>query len=98
MINVRKIVFKIVFIERTCRDVNYVNQLCHSLLYRSLVIPSVKNASKVLNPFEGSIEFYRVNLKNGYVFLKVMKSFLLGLRELRLLSLEVRRFISDVFL
>ena len=66
MINVRKIVFKIVFIERTCRDVNYVNQLCHSLLYRSLVMPSVKNASKVLNPFEGRIQFYRVNLKNGY--------------------------------
>ena len=66
MINVRKIVFKIVFIERMCRDVNYVNQLCHSSLHRSLVIPSVKNASKVLNPFEDSIEFYRVNLKNGY--------------------------------
>ena len=66
MINVQKIVFKIVFIERTCRDVNYVNQLCHSLLYRSLVMPSVKNASKVLNPFEGRIQFYRVNLKNGY--------------------------------
>ena len=27
-----------------------------------------------------------------------MKNFLLGLRELRLLTLEVRRFISDVFL
>ena len=66
MINVRKIVFKIVFIERTCQDVYYVNQLCHSSLYRRLVMPSVKNASKVFNPFEGSIEFYRVNLKNGY--------------------------------
>ena len=66
MTNLRKIVFKIVFIERTCRDVNYVNQLCHSSLHRSLVIPSVKNASKVLNPFEGSIQFCGVNFKKGY--------------------------------
>ena len=66
MINVQKIVFKIVFIERTCRDVNYVNQLCHSSLYRRLVIRSDKNASKVLNPFEGSIQFYGVNFKTDY--------------------------------
>ena len=41
-------------------SINYVTAHC---TYRSLVIPSVKNASKVLNPFEGSIQFYRVNVK-----------------------------------
>ena len=30
------------------------------------MIPSDKNASKVLNPFEGSIQFYGVNFKKDY--------------------------------
>ena len=33
MINVQKIVFKIVFIERTCRDVNYVTAHCTEVLW-----------------------------------------------------------------
>ena len=54
-------------IERTRRDVSYVNQSkCHSFQYRSLVRPRVENALKVLNPFESSIQFYRVDLKKGY--------------------------------
>ena len=54
-------------IERTCQDVSYVNHSkCHSSQQRSLVRPRVENASKLLNSFESSIQFYRVNLKKGY--------------------------------
>ena len=83
--------------KRTCRDVNDVTTL--KTLYCSLVRPRVEYASQVWNPYtKGNISRIESIQRRATKFiLKSDDEYLVRLRKLRLLSLDDRRFMADVF-
>ena len=84
-------------IKRSCRDVNDVTTL--KTLYCSLARPRVEyNASQVWNPYMKSniSRIESIQRRANKFILESDDEYLVRLRELRLLSLEDRRFIADV--
>ena len=83
-------------IKRTCRDVNDVTTL--KTLYSSLMRPKVEYASQVWNPYMKSTTncIESIQRRATKFILKSVDDYLVRLLELRLLSLEDRRFIADV--
>ena len=83
-------------IKRTCRDVDDVTTL--KTLYCSLVRLRIEYASQVWNPYTKSniSRIESIQRRATKFILKSDDEYLVRLRELRLLSLEDRRFIADV--
>ena len=83
-------------IKRTCRDANDVTTL--KTLYCSLVMPRVEYASQVWNPYAKSniSGMESIQRKAAKFILKSDDEYLVRIRELRLLSLEDRKFIADI--
>ena len=83
-------------IKRSCRDVNDVTTL--TTLYCSLVKPRVDYAFQVWNPYTKSniSRIESIQRRATKFNLKSDDEYLVRLRELRLLSLEDKRFIADV--